>query len=202
MDSNELNTILENHKHWINQDCEGWENMRADLQNADLQGDDLHGVDLRGANMESANLCNANLQHAKLQNADMQNVNMQNAYLRQANMQNADMQFADLQDAHLRYTNLRHVNLDHVNLQRADLYKADLKGANIDYSCLPLWCGSLNANFDSKQLKQIAYHLIKAGLQSTNATKKDKQELSKLIDYANSFHRAKECGFIAKEMEK
>ena len=30
----ELKTILENHKHWLNEDCKGWENMRADLRDA------------------------------------------------------------------------------------------------------------------------------------------------------------------------
>ena len=79
---------------------------------------------------------------------------------------------------------------------KADLCGADLYGADLDFSCLPLWCGSLEANFDSKQLKQIAYHLVKAGLQSSNATDADREELSKLIDYANEFHRADECGEI------
>ena len=25
----ELQDILENHKHWLNRDCDGWENMRG-----------------------------------------------------------------------------------------------------------------------------------------------------------------------------
>ena len=28
----DLEEILEKHKHWINQDCDEWESMRADLQ--------------------------------------------------------------------------------------------------------------------------------------------------------------------------
>ena len=134
MDRHELKAILKKHKHWINRDCDGWENMRADLHCADLRGANLRGADLYGA----------------------------------------------------------------------DLRCATLRGANLDYSCLPLWCGSLSANFDSWQLKQIAYHLVKAGLNSTNATDEDKRELSKLIDYANGFHRAQECGVIKgnSEIEK
>ena len=131
MDSNELKAILEKHKHWLNRDCDGWGDMRADLQHADLRGADLFNADLHDANLRGANL----------------------------------------------------------------------QGADIDYSCLPLLCASLSANFDSKQLKQIAYHLVKAGLQSTNATDEDRRELSKLIDYANGFHRAKECGFIKGDSE-
>lgn len=136
METTELNRILENHKHWINRDCEGWEYMHANLQDARLNGADLRGADLR-----------------------------------------------------------------FVNLYNANLRGADLRGANIDYSCLPLWCGSLTANFDSRQLKQIAYHLVKAGLQSTNATDEDRRELSKLIDYANGFHRVQECGRIESKEE-
>ena len=51
--------------------------------------------------------------------------------------------------------------------------RADLREADLDYSSLPLWCGSLSAHFDDKQLKQIAYHLVKAGRQSkTRRTKR------------------------------
>lgn len=32
------NEILRNHKHWLMQDCEGWEDMRADLSGAYLSG--------------------------------------------------------------------------------------------------------------------------------------------------------------------
>ena len=157
MEMTELKRILENHKHWINHDCDGWEYMRANLRGADLRGADLRGADLSGAN-----LCNADLSGADLQGA----------------------------------------NLFDTDLYSADLQGADMLGVDIDYSCLPLWCGSLGANFDSKQLKQIAYHLVKAGLQSTNATDEDRRELSKLIDYANGFHRVQECGRIVNERER
>ena len=80
--------------------------------------------------------------------------------------------------------------------KRANLSWADLSGANLDYSGLPLWCGSLSAHFDDKQLRQIAYHLVKAGLQSKNASDETQAELRKLIQFANGFHRAEKCGFI------
>ena len=174
MDRHELEEILEKHKHWKNADCDGWENMRANLQ----------GADLRSANLYGADLSYADLQCAKLQDA---------------NLRGTDLQGADLCKANLRDANLRDANLFDANLYDADLQGADILGVDIDYSCLPLWCGSLSANFDSRQLKQIAYHLVKAGLNSTNATDEDKRELSKLIDYANGFHRAQELGVITKE---
>lgn len=187
MDSDKLKLILKNHKHWINRDCDGWENMRASLQGANLKDADLRGVNLQGAslcgtNLRGANLCNANLCGASSCLADLCGANLQGAYM--------------------PFTDLRGANLFDANLYDANLQGADLRGADIDYSCLPLWCGSLSANFDSRQLKQIAYHLVKAGLQSTNATDEDRRELSKLIDYANGFHRVQECGRIVNEGER
>ena len=90
----------------------------------------------------------------------------------------------------------KRADLSWANLRGADLSGADLREADLDYSGLPLWCGSLSAHFDDKQLKQIAYHLVKAGLQSKNASDETQAELRKLIQFANGFHRAKKCGFI------
>lgn len=121
-----------------------------------------------------------------------------------ADLEGANLKGANLKDADLRYTNLEGANLEGANLRGVDLRNVNLrdvnlKGADLDYSCLPLWCGSLSANFDDKQLKQIAYHLVKAGLNSNNATEETKAELSKLIDFANGFHRVIECGRIEKK---
>ena len=56
MNKEELNKVLENHKHWIYEDCEGWVNMKADLYGADLRGADLRGADLYGAELYGADL--------------------------------------------------------------------------------------------------------------------------------------------------
>lgn len=103
---------------------------------------------------------------------------------------------ANLSRADLSRANLRGANLREADLRGADLSGADLSEADLDYSGLPLWCGSLSAHFDDKQLKQIAYHLVKAGLQSKNASDETQAELRKLIQFANGFHRAKKCGLI------
>ena len=57
----ELQEILEKHLHWLREDIDGWENMKADLRSANLYGADLCGADLRSANLYGANLCGANL---------------------------------------------------------------------------------------------------------------------------------------------
>ena len=55
----ELNEVLRNHRHWLLQDCDGWEKMQADLSGAYLSGADLSGAylyeaDLRGADLRGA----------------------------------------------------------------------------------------------------------------------------------------------------
>ena len=42
-----LNKILEEHKHWINEDCKNWEKMRADLSDVALSDVALSDADLR-----------------------------------------------------------------------------------------------------------------------------------------------------------
>ena len=128
-------------------------------------------------------------EYASLSYADLRGASLRYADLSHADLSGADLSGADLRDANLKYANLRD----------ADLTGANLRYADLDYSCLPLWCGSLEAHFDDRQLVQIAYHLVKAGLQSKNASEETKKELSKLIDFANKFHRVDECGEIKKE---
>ena len=41
MDNAKLKEVLKNHLHWIKEDCDGWENMRANLSCANLYGADL-----------------------------------------------------------------------------------------------------------------------------------------------------------------
>ena len=45
----ELKQLIENHGHWLREDCDGWENMQADLSRADLSGANLSRADLSGA---------------------------------------------------------------------------------------------------------------------------------------------------------
>ena len=136
-----------------------------------LSGNGGRRADLRGANLIRANLSGANLSGADLRGA----------FLIRANLSGADLRGADLRGA---------------DLNRADLRGADLRGADLDFSCLPLWCGSLYAHFDDRQIRQIAYHLVKAGLNSNNASTETKKELNKLVDLANRCHRAEGCGLI------
>ena len=95
----EIKTILDNHSHWLREDCEGWEKMRANLSNADLS---------------NANLSNANLRCANLSNADLEYADLSNANLRCADLSNANLSNADLSNANLRCADLSGVkNINH-----------------------------------------------------------------------------------------
>jgi len=41
MTNEEIKDIIEQHQHWIKEDCEGWENMKANLSGTDLSGANL-----------------------------------------------------------------------------------------------------------------------------------------------------------------
>ena len=71
MTQTELNEILERHQHWLKEDCDGWEDMKANLSCADLRGADLRGANLWGANLRGADLRGANLWGARNLNLTM-----------------------------------------------------------------------------------------------------------------------------------
>lgn len=66
----ELNEILQNHKHWLMEDAENWQNMRADLCGTNLCGTNLREANLYGANLHGADLREADLYGADLREAE------------------------------------------------------------------------------------------------------------------------------------
>ena len=126
----------------------------------DLRGADLSGTDLKGANLKGADLKGANLMEANL---------------RDTNLINTDLRGADLRGADLRGANLRGANLN---------------GADLDYSCYPLWCGSLHLKADKRLACQLAYHLCSIQCDDADYIKMR----NSILDFANQFHRVCECG--------
>ena len=121
MTQEQLNKIIEKHQHYLNEDIDGWESMRADLSYKNLSG-----LDLRNANLYRVNLSNANLY-----SADLRKANLRKADLRKANLINADLINADLRNADLRKADFRNANLINADLAYADLREADLRNANL-----------------------------------------------------------------------
>ena len=132
----------------------------------DLKGADLSGANLRGANLKGADLSRANLMEANL---------------RDTNLINTDLSGADLRGADLSGANLRGANLN---------------GADLDYSCYPLWCGSLHIKADKRLACQLAYHLCSIQCDDADYIKMR----NSILDFANQFHRVCECGKL-EEME-
>ena len=136
-----LNKILEEHKHWINEDCKNWEEMRADLREANLSEANLRGAYLRGANLSRANLSRANLSDAdlrgaNLRGADLRGANLSGANLSEANLSEANLRVAKLSDTNLSDADLRNANLRSAYLLNADLRGVDLRGAYLHNSDL------------------------------------------------------------------
>ena len=126
----------------------------------DLRGADLSGTDLKGANLKGADLKGANLMEANLRDTNLIN----------ANLINTDLRGADLRGANLR--------------------GANLNGADLDYSCYPLWCGSLHLKADKRLACQLAYHLCSIQCDDADYIKMR----NSILDFANQFHRVCECG--------
>ena len=96
-----LAEVIENHKHWWNEDCEGWGDMRADLRGANLSVADLRGANLSGANLSVADLSRADLRGANLSGADLRGANLSGANLSRADLRGANLSRADLRGANL-----------------------------------------------------------------------------------------------------
>lgn len=99
---------------------------------------------------------------------------------KRANLCDADLRGADLRGANLRGANLR---------------DADLCGANIDYSCWPLWRGSLDVKVDARIARQLAYHFYRLDCDDPEYIK----ARNAIVAFANGFHRVEECGILTEK---
>ena len=93
-----LKKIIENHQHWIKEDCDGWEDMRASLKVANLEGANLKCANLEGANLKYANLEGANLEGANLKYVNLEVANREGANLEGANLEGANLRGANLEE--------------------------------------------------------------------------------------------------------
>lgn len=76
--------------------------------------------------------------------------------------------------------------------ERANLSRANLSRANLDYSCWPLWCGSLDVKVDARIARQLAYHFCRLDCDDPEYLEARKA----ITEFANGFHRVDECGRI------
>ena len=183
--SEELKTILENHRRWLAEDCAGWEAMCADLNDAILSC-----ADLSCANLHYANLCNADLSYADLSYAD----------LSRADLSCANLHYANLHYANLMGANLKGANLSRAAMKEAILSCADLRGAkNLPY--IPMVCPEEGAFIGWKQAKVEGGYVIAkleipaSAKRSSATTRKCRCSEAKVLEIYNF------DGAVAKERE-
>ena len=121
--------------------------------------------------------------------------------LRGADLSRADLRGANLSRADLLGANLSRADLRGANLSRAALSGADLRGADLGFSCWPLWCGSLNVKIDKRIFCQLLYHALRAGQSVDDPEMKRLFEIPEIVNLANQFHRVDECGKIELKVE-
>lgn len=114
-----------------------------------------------------------------------------------ANLCGVDLSGACLVMADFRGANLSEADLSRSNLGGADFLQANLSGANLcgadlDYSCWPLWCGSLDVKVDARIARQLAYHFCRLDCDDPEYLEARKA----IAKFANGFHRVDECGRI------
>lgn len=124
-----LEEIIVRHQHYLNENCEGWEDMCANLTDVDLRDADLMGVNLSMAKLFNVNLSGANLSYADLSYANLTNANLYDVYLINANLTKANLSNVDLSDANLSYADLDCADLSDANLSNANLARANLSHA-------------------------------------------------------------------------
>ena len=126
---------------------------------------------------------------ANLSGADLSDANLIGANLRRADLRGANLSGANLSDADLRRANLRGADLRGANLRGADLSEA-----NLDFSCWPLWCGSLAVKVCKRIAVQLAYHFCRLDCDDPEYI----AARNAILDFANQFHRVDECGKLEK----
>ncbi|QJU14812.1 hypothetical protein HL650_10295 [Blautia pseudococcoides] len=77
---------------------------------------------------------------------------------------------------------------------RANLSDADLSDADLDFSCWPLWCGSLAVKVCKRIAVQLAYHFCRLDCDDPEYI----AARNAILDFANQFHRVGECGKLEK----
>ena len=174
--SEELKTILENHRHWLAEDCDGWEAMCADLNDTDLSGTDLSRASLHYADLNDTDLSHADLRYTDLSRANLSGANLTEANLRGANLAEANLSGADLSGA---------------NLTEAIINYADLRGTkNLPY--IPMLCPEEGAFIGWKQAKveRLTYVIVKLEIpasakRSSATTRKCRCSEAKVLEIYN-----------------
>lgn len=156
------------------------------LEEVVLSGENLSRLDLSYINLSGADLSYAYISHSDLSYTNLSGADVYGADLHSSVLSNADLSNADISGADISGADLSH----------AKLTGTDLSGANIDFSGLPLCCGSLNVKIDKRIFCQLLYHALRAGKSVDDEEVKKILSIPEVVKLANQFHRVQECGKI------
>jgi hypothetical protein len=123
----ELDDLLEMHRHWIKQVLEPGLDLgpgRANLKGSDLRAFNLEGADLRAARLEHCNLSGVSLIGANLAGANLAGANLEGASLERARLRRANLTGANLKGANLSRADVRHIQWKGVLIEAADFTDA------------------------------------------------------------------------------
>lgn len=156
MDRSKIIEKIINHEHWLNEDCAGWEKMKADFSGEDLSGFDFcemnlkHAVfrnsklknnsfvdtDLTEAIFEDAIIENSIFNNVSLIKADLKNVYCRNSVFKKTNLSYSNLYHSNLFFSDFSYSYLYFTNLSFANLTGLRFVGANLSSANFEYSIL------------------------------------------------------------------
>lgn len=147
-----------------------------------------HELWLRGEREgQCLTLTGRDLSGTSLQKLCLQEVNFKNSILK-----NVDFQDSDMQRTVLSEVDAQNSNFCGVDFFGTDFQRADFRGVNMDHSCWPLWCGSFDVKVDKRIAAQLAYHFCRLDCNDPEYIR----ARNMLIDFANQFHMAKDCGIL------
>lgn len=136
MTQEELNKVLERHLHWLQKDCDGWEDMRAILDGENLDRLNLYRASLNGASLYKTSLEMAFLDEASLNGALLDEASLYKASLNGASLNGASLNGASLEGASLNHASLVGTMLIMASLDRASLIGTSLNGASLNGASL------------------------------------------------------------------
>ena len=187
----QINKILEGHKHWLNEDCKGWETMMADFASCDLRGVDLSYANLSGATFRDANLRDANFRDANLSYANLSYATLSGATFRDANLRDANFRDANLSDANFSGANLSDATFRDANLRNADFSGANLSDAYLrdaeEVPYIPMVCPEEEDFIGWKRAgdKIVKLHIPQDALRSSATTRKCRCNKAEVVEIYN-----------------
>ncbi len=131
-----LKTILENHKHWLHKDVEGWEDMRANLHNVDFT---FLPIQLLDANFSGAMLTNCDFSHSDLSSANFNNAALTGCCFNYAKLHGTTFKNANIDTCGFSYvycfvSSFKNANLYKVGSRNSTFFRCDFASSTINDS--------------------------------------------------------------------